>query len=168
MQGKPNIKLLCLYKLTLSQTSDGGTQWTIINTVNHIGQGLYLFYLHVLMVCLTTLSIAQSAEHRTVRRSVNNELRKIQNKLVLICLGSALPTAVVLRSSIFWNTTPYDPLKVNRRFIRIYRFHHQGRRITQARSQHEADSKFASCFIETSVDFQWTTRRHTPEDKLLR
>jgi hypothetical protein len=47
-------------------------------------------------------------------------------------------TAVVMKSSTFWDITPYSPLKVNRRFGRIYRLHLQGIIISQARDLCEA------------------------------
>jgi hypothetical protein len=43
-----------------------------------------------------------------------------------------------LKSSIFWDITPCSLLKVKRRLGGIYRFHLQGRRISQARNQCES------------------------------
>jgi hypothetical protein len=70
-----------------------------------------------------------------------------------------------IKCPIFWDITPCRPLKVNRRFGWSCCLHLQGRRISQARDQHEADSKLCleeACSSETSVDFLWTTRRYTP------
>jgi hypothetical protein len=46
-----------------------------------------------------------------------------------------------MKSSIFLDITPCNPLKVNRRFGGTCRLHLQERRISQARNQLEADSK---------------------------
>jgi hypothetical protein len=44
-----------------------------------------------------------------------------------------------LKSSIFWDITPCSPLKVNGRFRGTCRLHFQGRRVSQARKQREAE-----------------------------
>jgi hypothetical protein len=62
---------------------------------------------------------------------------------VLIALSS-FQTLWDTKSSLFWNITPYSPLKVNRHFGGTCRFHLQVR-------------------TETSVDFQQTTRRYISE-----
>jgi hypothetical protein len=82
-------------------------------------------------------------------------------------------TAMVMKRFVFWDITPCSPLKVNRRFGGTCRIHLQGRRINQARNQHESCSLAysstlkmeATCFSETSVDFQQTTRHYIPEDR---
>jgi hypothetical protein len=56
-------------------------------------------------------------------------------------VGFEVLTAVVKKSSIFWDITSCSPLKVNRRFGKSCRLHLQGRRIRQARNQREAGSK---------------------------
>jgi hypothetical protein len=74
-----------------------------------------------------------------------------------------------------------SPLKVNRRFRGTHRLHLQGRRISQARNQHERRWQVAftlvsclvhsltlemeTCSSETSVVFQWTTCRYIPENR---
>jgi predicted ATP-binding protein involved in virulence len=79
-----------------------------------------------------------------------------------------------MKSSMFRVITPCSPLKVNRYFGGICRLRLQGKRIRQARNQHETDSNLlpaclayystlkmeAICFSEMSVDFQRTTRRY--------
>jgi hypothetical protein len=47
-------------------------------------------------------------------------------------------TAVVMKSTIFWDITPCSLLKVNRRFGGTYRLYIQGRRISRARNQRES------------------------------
>jgi hypothetical protein len=42
------------------------------------------------------------------------------------------------KSSIFWDITPRSPVKFNRHFGGKYRFHHQGRRISEASNQRGA------------------------------
>jgi hypothetical protein len=43
--------------------------------------------------------------------------------------------AVVIKSSVFWDTTPCIPFKSNRSFGGTIRLHFQGQRISQSRSQ---------------------------------
>jgi hypothetical protein len=50
-------------------------------------------------------------------------------------------TAVAVKNSIFWNITPSIQVKDNRRFGGTYRLRFQGRRVSETRRQHEADSK---------------------------
>jgi hypothetical protein len=57
-------------------------------------------------------------------------------------VGFEVLTAVVMKSTIFWDITPCDPLKVDGRFTGKYRLHPQGPRIE------------AICSSETSVDSQ--------------
>jgi hypothetical protein len=45
---------------------------------------------------------------------------------------------IIKKSSIFWNITPYSPLKVNRNFGGTYLLHLQGRRKCRARNQRES------------------------------
>jgi hypothetical protein len=52
--------------------------------------------------------------------------------------GFELLTAVVMKSTIFWDITPCSPLSVNRRFGGTYRIHLQGRIICRARNQRES------------------------------
>jgi hypothetical protein len=54
-----------------------------------------------------------------------------------------------MKTSIFWNITP---LKVNRRFGGIYRFHVQGRSVSQIRNRHET-ARLAICFILVGLIF---------------
>jgi hypothetical protein len=77
-----------------------------------------------------------------------------------------------MKNPIFWDITPYSPLKVNRRFGGTDYLHSQGRRISQASNQYEAGSKQspkmeATCSSETLVDFQRTARRYIPQGRTL-
>jgi hypothetical protein len=95
---------------------------------------------------------------------------------------------IILMSSVFWDIRAYTPLKVNRNYGGTCRLHPQGRRISQARNQHEVGSMQAlltayfmlvSCLAysapkmkatyssETSVSFQRTTGRYIPNDRTL-
>jgi hypothetical protein len=71
-----------------------------------------------------------------------------------------------MKSSIFWDITPYSLLKVIGRFGGTCCLQCQGRRIIQARNQHGASSKKmeATCSSEISVEFQQTTCSYIPED----
>jgi hypothetical protein len=53
-------------------------------------------------------------------------------------VGFKVLTAVVMKSTIFWDITPCSPLKIDWRFGGIYRLHLQGRRIIRARNQRES------------------------------
>jgi hypothetical protein len=75
-------------------------------------------------------------------------------------VGFEVFTAVVMKSSIFWDVTRYSLLKCNRRFGGTYRLHLQGRRKFQ-----QAGSCWNSS--DTSVASQQTTRRHIPEVNTL-
>jgi hypothetical protein len=67
-------------------------------------------------------------------------------------------TAVVMKSSIFWDIKPCRTLKVNRCFGGSCR--------TMAYSSTTKMEAISS--PETSVHFQWTTRRYIPEDRTVR
>jgi hypothetical protein len=92
-------------------------------------------------------------------------------------IGFEVLTAVVMKSTIFWDITPCSSLSVNRCFGGTYRLHLQGRRISRARNQRESRSHplnlFSTltmetiCSSETSVDTQRTTRRYVPKDGTL-
>lgn len=73
---------------------------------------------------------------------------------------------LTLKSAIFWDITPCNKLKVNRRFGRAYYLLIQLRRTSQVRNQNNAVSK-QSCSPETSVYFRWITRRYIPEDRTV-
>jgi hypothetical protein len=53
-------------------------------------------------------------------------------------VGFEVFTALVMKSTIFWDITPCNPLKVNRRFGGTYCLHLQGRKISRARNQLES------------------------------
>jgi hypothetical protein len=91
-------------------------------------------------------------------------------------------TMAWLKNSMFWDITPCSPLKVNRRFVLTCRLHLHGRRISQTENQLCWLPAFAllscsaysltlemeaTCSSKTSVEFQRTTRRYTPEDGTL-
>jgi hypothetical protein len=61
----------------------------------------------------------------------------LSQELSAVLAGIEVPTAVVLKGSVFLDVTKCNPLKVNRRFRGTYRFHLQDGRINQARNQLE-------------------------------
>jgi hypothetical protein len=61
----------------------------------------------------------------------------LHESTVLFFVGFQILTAVLIRSAIFWDTTPCSPLKVNLRFGRIYHLHLQGQ-ISQVTQQRES------------------------------
>jgi hypothetical protein len=90
-----------------------------------------------------------------------------------------IPTAVAVKSSVFWDIPSCGLVKVNRHFGGTYRLHLQGRRVSQAASKQSLpDAGFciaytstlkmeAECPCETSVDFHRTTRRYITVDRTL-
>lgn len=95
-----------------------------------------------------------------------------------ICLdfsaGFGVFTVVVMKRCVFWDITPNNPLEGSRRFGAAYGLHLQGRKVSRARGQHEANSKQSSaycfmmmepiCSFETPVNFQWNRLRFIPEN----
>jgi hypothetical protein len=80
-------------------------------------------------------------------------------------VGFEVPTAVVMKSSIYWDVTPCSPLKVNRRFGETYSLHLQGRRISRARNQHKEDTKqgCSTCwFLIWLIIRPYCWRRYVP------
>jgi hypothetical protein len=57
-------------------------------------------------------------------------------------------TAVVMKNSIFWDITPSNPLKINRRFGGTC-LHFQGRRIIQVRNQ--CESSGTTCHLLSTL-----------------
>jgi hypothetical protein len=54
------------------------------------------------------------------------------NRKFLVVVGFGVLTAVVMKSTIFWDIMSCSPLKVNRRFGGTYRLNFQGQRISRA------------------------------------
>jgi hypothetical protein len=74
---------------------------------------------------------------------------------------------VAKKSTIFWNITPCSPLKVNSRFRGTYRLRFPTTFTQVSCSAYSSLRMKTICSFETSVDFQRTTRRYTPEDSTL-
>jgi hypothetical protein len=70
-------------------------------------------------------------------------------------LGFEVLTAVVMKSFIFWDITACSLLKANLRCLGTYRFHLQGRRISQARNQREAGGKQSSTDYAALYPRRW-------------
>jgi hypothetical protein len=47
---------------------------------------------------------------------------------IIIYVGFEVLTAVVMKSTVFWDITPCSPLSVSRRFGGTYRLHREGRK----------------------------------------
>jgi hypothetical protein len=81
-----------------------------------------------------------------------------------------------MKNSIFWDITPYNPLKVNGRFEGTYRLHHHDETSSDSYAIHDSFLfvLFSTLKMEvtyssiTSVDFQRNTRRYIPEDRTLK
>jgi hypothetical protein len=74
-----------------------------------------------------------------------------------------------MKSSILWDTTPHFPLTINRRLVRTCRLHFACYLLLAVFYLGLFfDPKMeATCSSETSVDFQPTTWRYTPEYRTL-
>jgi hypothetical protein len=80
--------------------------------------------------------------------------------------GFKVLTAVVMKTTNFWDITPCSPLKVNRRFGRTYSLHLQCRRISQARYQRESSSDchlISSWYLARLIRL-WRWRRYVPRN----
>jgi hypothetical protein len=67
---------------------------------------------------------------------------------------------VVIKSSIFWNITPYSSLRVNLRFGGSCCLRLEGRRISQARNHHELEVATYFILVSCSLERQPTFRRN--------
>jgi hypothetical protein len=68
--------------------------------------------------------------------------------IFILLVGFEVVTRMVMKSTIFWDTTPCSLLKVNRRFDRTYRLHPQVR-INRARYQRETRWQVEICLLPT-------------------
>jgi hypothetical protein len=66
---------------------------------------------------------------------------QLSYKTMFQSVGFEILTAVVMKSAIFWDITPYNPLKVSQRLGGTYRLHLQGRRITEKETGVKAGGK---------------------------
>jgi hypothetical protein len=76
-------------------------------------------------------------------------------------------TAVVVKSTIFWDITPRSPLSVNWRFWGTYSLQLHGWKYKLSKKPARKQVPPAICSSETSVDTQRTTWRYIPEDGTL-
>jgi hypothetical protein len=85
---------------------------------------------------------------------------------------------MVMKGFVFLDITPCSPLKVNLCFGGTYRFHIQGRRISQTSNQHSLGSMTDSshystlkmevtCCFKILVDIQRTTPYYIPEGEFI-
>jgi hypothetical protein len=109
--------------------------------------------------------------HCLIMSQFSPQTKRTDNYIRLVVL-----TAVVVKSSIFWDITPYSPSNVNRHFGGTCCLHLQGR----GRGLPSTSFMLVSCFAyscalkmevicssETSVEFQCNARRYIPEDRTL-
>jgi hypothetical protein len=64
----------------------------------------------------------------------------------LLYLGFGVLTAVVMKSLIFWDTTPCSPLKVHRRFGGTYYLHLHCRKYDKQETSVKPGGKQSLCF----------------------
>jgi hypothetical protein len=65
-------------------------------------------------------------------------------------VGFEVVLAVVMKSYILWDITPYSPLKVNGSLGETCRFHLQGQIIIEAKNRCVAGSILKLCFVLVS------------------
>jgi hypothetical protein len=117
--------------------------------------------------CLSVSPTPNFIVFYAVRVLSKERRRLVFSQNFMFYVGFEVFTAVVMKSTIFWDMTLCSPLSCNRRFGGTYRLHLQGRRIISARTSRQAGSKQAIGSSETLVATQRTTRRHIPEDNAL-
>jgi hypothetical protein len=81
-------------------------------------------------------------------------------------VGSEVLTAVVMKSTIFWDITPCSPLTVRRNMSPTSACH-PAFTLVSCSAYSSILKMEATCSFETSVDFQQTTRRYILEDSTL-
>jgi hypothetical protein len=86
---------------------------------------------------LTETAIRKEISYRAVNPSPE-QYNFFRKELARTVVGFEVLTAVVKKSTIFWDITPCSPLKFNRRFGGTHRLCLQGRRISRARNQRES------------------------------
>jgi hypothetical protein len=147
---------------------------TILFLPSFFSQSRLLFAAYFSFFCWSGVSSVQSAPFKFSH-----------NKLLAFNHRSEVLTAVILKSSVFWDITPCIPLKVNRRFGRmsprstwLKSKPKQQTSMKQAASKalRHADLLLSLLFnpehggdtsSETSIHIQRTTRLYVPEDRTL-
>jgi hypothetical protein len=79
-----------------------------------------------------------SSGSNKTRGNTQNVSGCLQKKRMQWIVWFEVLTAVVMKSTIFWDITPCSPLSVNRRFGGTCRLLFQGRRIRRVRNQRES------------------------------
>jgi hypothetical protein len=97
-----------------------------------------------------------------------HKFKKIFQRYWTKTVGFEVLTALVMKSTIFWDIRPCSPLSVNRRIGGTYRLYLQGRKISWARNQRESRCLLpthwflAQLFLRT-----WRWRRYIPPKRRL-
>jgi hypothetical protein len=74
----------------------------------------------------------------------------LQTKTCNTHIGFEALTTVIMKRSLCWNITPFHLLRFKWRYGEKCRLHLQGRRMSQAKNQHEAGSKICLYFLPDS------------------
>jgi hypothetical protein len=77
-------------------------------------------------------------------------------------VGFEVLTAVVMKSSVFWDITPCSPLKVNRHFGGTYRLHLQNIRISKQEASVKQVANRREMQTRKSVPFGSPVRQNEP------
>jgi hypothetical protein len=141
---KAKLKLWPEWKGLWDMLTDVCTKnWTIHNVVFCVG-GYWHFretcclHLHGSRLCYNDNHHQNVKSYRKMK-----QLDGVTSTRKNVFVRFEVLTAVVMKSTIFWDITPCSPLKVNRRFGGMYRLHLQGRRISRGRNQH---ALLVTCF----------------------
>jgi hypothetical protein len=149
-----------------------------MNTLFPLGINAPAFMVKIIYVRLPFILLSRIYTRLILIRRLNQEwwngkqentcrvlVQKSQVKTELI--GFDILTEVVMKSYI-WDTTPWSPLKVNRRFGGTCWFLLQGWRIIQARNLRQASSKQSHCwFFAWIILWPWRRRRHVSPKRQL-
>jgi hypothetical protein len=87
-------------------------------------------------------------------------LRPVQGTTLVQYVGFEVLTAVVMKSTIFWDITPCSPLKVKLCLPLAFT-------LVSCSAYSSTLKMLAICSSETVIDFQRTTRRYIPEESIL-
>jgi hypothetical protein len=120
------------------------TIFTIFPIPNHTNlpnplHGFLIINLNIVLPCNKHFPFRLCVKCRRCEYKVRDEV------------GFEVHTAVVVKSTIFWDITLHSPLSINQRFGGTYRLHLQGRKISWARNQHESRWQAEVFFLRYEV-----------------
>jgi hypothetical protein len=108
--------------------------------------------------------IRQNSQTKGTKRKYTCFICEVTEGIYTKYAGFEVLTAVVMKSTIFRDITPWSPSKVNRRFKGTCRLHLQGRRISQARNHRESRQQawflLSGWFLARFILRTWRWRKY--------